>query len=515
VADPLFVVKIDVAQNVLPPDPSNSWDSLIERFKDHKYFKMPLEPRIPVVRSTRNNNPNHDPDSLYKKTKKKQKMNTNEDQIVDSINQPREQANAVRWGDVRTWWAAWWGGKQGGNKGIWTDLYNDIKKLGRIQAFFQSFTADAYVVSANFHQNSHPNVEVLVGLAWALREMGRFATLYVTNPASFKKEDFLSMCRYVNLDTNVLGTNLIIRYPYREHTMSLTANPPVTPEDLNERGIVHIDDKQVPRNAAGNFVSGIHDVGRTTRVLEEVGPGEDWAVFCRTRDVKLENVSAWDAMLRSTATVFELQSVDAQRLQYVTLSERHPGMLDFEPTLTATPTQLRVRESYEKAVNNNNMNALSLSKTPMSDDRSYIWVERVGARTDSLYQFMWRDENDVMKAFYLNNGQLNKDNVYANVGRNPALFRFSTIQPQFVQMIDMNFANMTLSNATTSSAGSVNDLNVLNGDDGDDYSASGGVGGIASGAGGSITRQAASGNMLYSSRTVSKMVEDHRWWARI
>jgi hypothetical protein len=39
---------------------------------------------------------------------------------------------------------AWWGGKHSRNKGIWTDLYNDIKTLVCTQAFFQSSSPEIY-----------------------------------------------------------------------------------------------------------------------------------------------------------------------------------------------------------------------------------------------------------------------------------------------------------------------------------------------------------------------------------
>jgi hypothetical protein len=39
---------------------------------------------------------------------------------------------------------AWWGGKHSRNKGIWTDLYNDIKTLVYTQAFFQSSSPEIY-----------------------------------------------------------------------------------------------------------------------------------------------------------------------------------------------------------------------------------------------------------------------------------------------------------------------------------------------------------------------------------
>ncbi|KAK4096682.1 hypothetical protein N658DRAFT_527579 [Parathielavia hyrcaniae] len=479
------------------------WDMLVDDVKYSKYFRKPLSLETRPLRAARNSDPDYNPDNQWKK----RKIDNNAAQNVPVINQPQTQANAMRWGDVLGWWVAWWGGKHGGNKGIWTDLYNDIKQLGRTQAFFRSFTADAYVVSANFHQHGHPNVEVLVDLAWALRHMGRFATLYLTNIASFKKDEFESMCRFVNLDPNVLGTNLVIRYPHTEHTMSLTANPPVTQQYLDERGINHLDAANVPRDARGNFVSGIHDFGRTTRVLEEVGQGEDWATVCKTRDDKLENVSAWDAMLRSTATVFELQSLYTQ--QFVTLTERHLGTLEFDVDLTATRTQLRVRESYYQAVDNRKMNVLFLSRTPTSGERVVIWVNRVGVCTDSLYQVVWLDENNHMKAFYLdnNNTQLAVDNYDENAAAEPASFRFSSIEPHFAHMVHVDFANLTLSDTTVPPAGTVVDLGGLDDDDDDGDGTAGGIGGNASGARGSVARRATSGNLpvIHSSMAVSNM----------
>lgn len=66
---------------------------------------------------------------------------------------------------------------------FWTDRYLSILITIKIRAFFNSFTALAYVVSANFTY-SHPGTETIVGLALALNDKNQAAPLFVTSANS-------------------------------------------------------------------------------------------------------------------------------------------------------------------------------------------------------------------------------------------------------------------------------------------------------------------------------------------
>ena len=67
----------------------------------------------------------------------------------------------------------------------WAQPFITAMCCGPISDFFASFTADAYVVSANSVHN-HPHPAMIVGLALALKKLNRAATLYVTSGSSLQ-----------------------------------------------------------------------------------------------------------------------------------------------------------------------------------------------------------------------------------------------------------------------------------------------------------------------------------------
>jgi hypothetical protein len=69
--------------------------------------------------------------------------------------------------------------------------------IGQVYRFYTSFTADSYVVSGTQYPNNHPNVYVLVGLAYAVLKMGRQAALYMTDASVLNDDKFHLHCALV------------------------------------------------------------------------------------------------------------------------------------------------------------------------------------------------------------------------------------------------------------------------------------------------------------------------------
>lgn len=60
------------------------------------------------------------------------------------------KTDAIEFGDPEKWWQEWWRGKKADSRtGIWFEQMDGYTRLNNIKAFFHSFTADAYVASAN------------------------------------------------------------------------------------------------------------------------------------------------------------------------------------------------------------------------------------------------------------------------------------------------------------------------------------------------------------------------------
>ena len=76
---------------------------------------------------------------------------------------------------------------------MWWKYWKTFINAQSIRNFFMTFTADTYVVSANYKSHGHPTPNTIVGLAWALREMKVQAELFLTSAFSLYIEEILTL----------------------------------------------------------------------------------------------------------------------------------------------------------------------------------------------------------------------------------------------------------------------------------------------------------------------------------
>lgn len=233
------------------------------------------------------------------------------------------KAVEIQW-MTKKWWRKWWGGyvsnypNPGMSKetGIFDQVVRDVTRTVSSRAFFASFTADAYVVSSNASPHPHPHAATLVGLAWALKNEHRFATLYLTSAFSFREDYFTSHAERCGQVPSDLWEFLDIRYPTDDVYFSLTAEP-------EQQRYINGTLEKLVRNPHGSlgwpkadsaqelvFASALHDYNKVTRSM----------VLPRSQDVKnedarrhklMEDHTRWHTIERTMATVFYIKSTHA------------------------------------------------------------------------------------------------------------------------------------------------------------------------------------------------------------
>ncbi|OAA54559.1 hypothetical protein SPI_08805 [Niveomyces insectorum RCEF 264] len=293
------------------------------------------------------------------------------------------EATPITHGTKLEWWRKWSRGRHGvSTNDNWYKLFKNVAKVTAIKDFFRSFEADAYVVSANYWQHKHPHTETLVGLAYALREDNRGATLYITNPNSFKYPAFAEMARELQLDPDaLLRDNLWVRYPHTGHTMSLTPNPDV-PMDVAQDATGRLRGA----DGTGDYVTGLNDIKGETRPLRPTDAVEAAAYV--NRDARMEDSTKWDAVLRTAALVFTVPVVrnDIKTGQYLKLEDvgNAPNV-----TIARAATPLRVRQSWAVAANNN-VNTQIIFRGSTTANPQLITTELVDG-VDRLFRIRWGD----------------------------------------------------------------------------------------------------------------------------
>ena len=336
----------------------------------------------------------------------------------------------------RGWWAKWWRGPQGSSStGFAYDLLKTARRIRDIGKFFASFTADAYVVNANFQDKSHPHPhpETLCGLGFALSQEYRPATLYLTNPQSFKLQEFNRLCLYLGLDAhNILTEYLFIRYPRVKHTMSLTANPTVY------NGVTHNNnvycwpetddfDKSYPQN--------LFDLDRvepkTDRTDGDGEPGtypiptslldEEFTAFAKERNNKLEDAQKWNVLLPHLGRLFTISTLDLVSPKFIVLD------LNGAIKLSSGSRTLLIHESWE-GINNDDTNLLYLSRPlgPVNQTSNLTPITlRVADAASQLYYVFWKIGKKRMSAFRSGSDlEIKKDSIFDRVP-----FKFTPVDP--------------------------------------------------------------------------------------
>lgn len=392
------------------------------------------------------------------KAKKKLKMETGgaapNKQIGGLQQQPAWQADevnaneeAVKLVGVRmNWWRMWWrGALDTGRDGVWFQFFDAYSRVNNIKAFFKSFTADAYVVSSNYQDQSHPHPhpETVCGLAYALHERNRVATLYITNPYSFKYKEFESLCITFGLNAlGILRETLFVRYPIDKQVMSLTASPDMT-------GIARDPKTRALRRTTSNtYPQGLHDIFGDTRPLPADPLEQTYVKMVDDRNDALENNKSWKMVFESMATMYQISALHNNKTYYIQLSAT--GALEVVENVAVS---LRVRESWESG-NVNDAGVLWLSRTVASTDRRKIRVELVN-KTEARYALQWMavegDDQTLSSVYVGNGGELEVMRV-SQAGQAPAVaFKFAPIllvAPQALVSDNMLLASPFASMAT-------------------------------------------------------------------
>lgn len=169
------------------------------------------------------------------------------------------------------WWAEWWESEPNERDGAIFQLLDQYETVVSTRAYYSKFRADAYVVSANT-KHHHPHAATLVGLALALRDGGRAATLYITNAHSWPWAQF-NMLVQVHSGQGITGNklleeNLHVRYMYDRHLMTLSARPEVDGLKRHPTTFTLLrPGNPQDQNPEDVFADAVHDVDGATQPL--------------------------------------------------------------------------------------------------------------------------------------------------------------------------------------------------------------------------------------------------------
>lgn len=425
-------------------DPSNLWRSMVQKVRqlggtennDRKHFYYPKNHTYtgPLANQTpHHDRPSYNPiegskyhqkDSLMKSESSmslepnsidsKKKSDDKDDALLEMIftKTPEEtsaeidltapQVSKYEYLDYLPWWRNWGPGKEhnpssineagtGQIKNIWRKYYERRHVIIDIREFYRSFTAEAYVVSANQRDHGHPDPETVCGLALALREEKRTATLYITNPASIKVEEIIELCHWMGVpeDEPILDSILYIRYMYK-HTMSLTANPGIYASNEATKDVkglpIHVED--------GKYFQNAYEVNRanpSTWALGAVPNGQEteFKTWSEERSTMLESATKWDALLVGMGNKFTITSGNKYAVKFDAGSN-----LDIHTITAQDPARELYIEQFWDGASNDDVNILRISKDENFLERIEVTVSQVGKSASSLYSIVWKLKPD-------------------------------------------------------------------------------------------------------------------------
>ncbi|KXH24922.1 hypothetical protein CSIM01_09977 [Colletotrichum simmondsii] len=375
--------------------------------------------------------------------------------IMSQAKITQQAARELR-GTPRPWWTMWWRrDKDGRGDGLWFKRFDLYARLQSIRGFFDSFTADAYVASANRQDDKHPHPheDTIAGLAISLREQGRCATLYITNPWSFDEEKLGQSLQRAGLTpADVINKYLFVRYPRIKQVMSLTANPAL-PTGVER----HLDPvRGVFRNAQGDYVQALHDLNNCTApLLLESDPGyqmfSNWAM---KRNEKMESLNFWTAMAAtqsSMATMYHITPtsiVKESKNCYLNLNVH--GYPTVERLPQGTTCTLKVQEGWEGDEVEDH-NTLLLSRLPTSAERRQITVHRRRSGQSNQFHIRWlqrvtpMDAEESVVSFYPGPAGIPEVRQYEADDTTSILFTFTAIKPEDV-ILNSTVHNMAAQN---------------------------------------------------------------------
>lgn len=395
---------------------------------------------------------NFDPRAEAQKAKKSQAI------TIEAKTVKRAQK-----GTAQIWWKKWWYGNVGAKddrSSIWFKNFDQYSRIYSICAFFQSFTADAYVASANRQDNSHPHPheETCAGLACALHRDNRKATLYITNPWCFKKEfwkGFEEALFLVRLTPDmVMNRNLFVRYPHTKHFMSLTANPKL----VRPEGVVSRDGnatsgtfKLTRPNQTTCYPEGLHDLNNSTESIPLLGKPDEpiteaFYKLAEERNRRMESQSAWtalEALQSKIAIMFKIAPegqtagncylvLDADGFPIV---EQHPGGVSLKVLEGWTGAGVEVS------------NALLLSRTANSDENCVIHVYSAGTKTAPAFEIRWAqkeqptDPTETLMSFYARPNNVPVRRAYNKDDKTVIKFSFTAVEPENVVLVNNAIMN--------------------------------------------------------------------------
>ncbi|KAF5980587.1 hypothetical protein FCOIX_4728 [Fusarium coicis] len=253
-----------------------------------------------------------------------------------------------------------------------------------IKKFFSSFVADAYVISAN-HHNNHPAPETILGLALANKDQVDAKTrttggiLYVTDGSAIDLPALQELATEMNVDwPTLMSSSLTIRVLKTRCFMSLNASDVVSSPNRDTDGATEEISLDAGKIAEGKAFRADIEADTSHLGIRDLGP-----VFCS---------------IVTTGTTKEL---------YLTIAADHPSLQ--APTSTVIPPNIFVEYYW-----------ISQGTTSMRDEEEVyhlvvkqwvvekwkkmdFWMDSVtaelGATTKTL--LYWK-EADKKKAFYIN-----------------------------------------------------------------------------------------------------------------
>lgn len=167
-----------------------------------------------------------------------------------------------------------------------------------IRDFFKSFTADAYIVSANYAQHGHPTPTTVLGLAWALHEMNRTAELFLTSSYSLYVAELkrltTAVAQFYNENPDALferffhhsndqRVNAALLICYMDASTYMTIN--IRPGEHPGRGLRYFDTIDFRLFDSAQTLERHRKLESQTKwVLEEKPLGEVWQLFGRNFD---------------------------------------------------------------------------------------------------------------------------------------------------------------------------------------------------------------------------------------
>ncbi|OJJ51802.1 hypothetical protein ASPZODRAFT_127936 [Penicilliopsis zonata CBS 506.65] len=236
------------------------------------------------------------------------------------------------------WFVQWMSDRQDVVKDtMWYKYWQAYYGCVSIRDFFKSFTADTYVVSANYTQHGHPTPNTIFGLAWALLELDRTAELFLTSGYSLYVDELIrlteaySTSRNLAFDTtfkklfyhssddaNTPGTGaLTIRYMNANIYMSINlkagaVNPPTGAPNGQSRGLTNfttVDFRTFVSDSTLERHSKLETQSRGVLKLKPFGD-EIWQIF-RTQLAHKE----WILQLERVGTAYRPLPVRKDQLQ--------------------------------------------------------------------------------------------------------------------------------------------------------------------------------------------------------